>query len=134
MIFSDPRGRAYYAVMCLLSAAVMFLPRLYGPSAAGLALYAAHPYIAVLPLCLAGPFLCSLRGVPPIVSFFPPGLCFLMTPDYPGMAGTALVFLFVSLVSAEAGRERRARQGGEKTNHMKGLRKGAKRGGKKKKR
>ena len=133
MIFSDPRGRACYAGMCLLSAAGIFLPRLYGPTEAGLALYAAHPYIEVLPLCLAGPFLCSLWGVPPIVSFFPPGLCFLLTPDYPGMAGTALVFLLVSLVSAEAGREWRARKGGgEKTDHMKGLRKGGKRGGGKK--
>ena len=94
MIFSDPRGRACYAGMCLLSAAGIFLPRLYGPTEAGLALYAAHPYIAVLPLCLAGPFLCSLWGVPPIVSFFPPGLCFLLAPLEPLVLFPVLAWVY----------------------------------------
>ena len=133
---SSSRGWALYGGMCLLSAAGMFLPRLYDSAGEGLVLYAAHPCVLVLPMCLIGPCLCSRMGVPPIVSFFPPGLCFLLSPDYPGMAGWALLFLFLSLVSAEAGREWAARRrGSEQQKNEKGFRKGGQRGnGKKQKR
>ncbi len=127
MIFSGKNGGwAVWGVMCLLSLAGFFLPYAYeSMDSAGLLLYALHPWAWVLPLCLAGPFLASLKGVAPIAAFFPPGLCFLMCPKYPGAAGRALLFLLLSLAAAEAGRETAAR----KQKNTKGIRKGAERFG-----
>ena len=127
MIFSGKNeGWAVWGGVCLLSAAGFLLPYAYERmDSAGLVMYVLHPWVWVLPLSLAGPFLASLKGVPPIVSFFPPGLCFLMCPKYPGMTGRALVFLLLSLAAAEAGREAAAR----KDKNAKGIRKGAERGG-----
>lgn len=126
MIFSGKNGGwAAWGVMCMLSAAGIFLPYAYeNTDSAGLLLYVLHPWVWVLPLALAGPFLTSMKGVPPLIAFFPPGFCFLLCPKYPGMAGRALIFLLLSLAAAEAGRETAAR----KEKNTKGIPKGAKRG------
>ena len=127
MIFSGKNGGwGVWGIICLLSAAGFFLPYAYERmDSAGLLLYVLHPWVWMLPLGLAGPFLASLKGVPPLIAFFPPGLCFLMCPKYPGMAGQALVLLLLSLAAAEAGREAAAR----KQKNTKGIRKSAERGG-----
>ncbi len=104
-------GWAVFGTVCLLSAAGFFLPFAYERmDSAGLLLYALHPWVWTLPLALAGPFLASARGVPPIVSFSPPGLSLLLCPAFPGAAGQALIFLLLSLAAAEAGREWAARK------------------------
>ncbi len=99
-------GRRVFAAVCILSLAGALLPGAYDAAgSAGEVMYVLHPYLWVLPLCVAGPFLSALGGIAPLIAFFPPGLCFLLCPYYPGAAGTALLFLLLSLFSAEAGRE-----------------------------
>ncbi len=125
--FGLSSGTAAFAATCLASLAGVFLPEAYDRmGSAGTVLYVLHPWLWVLPLALAGPFLSSWGGVPPLISFFPPGLSLLLSPRYPGMAGRALFFLLLSLLSAEAGREGAAR----KNKNGKGIRKGARGNGK----
>ncbi len=113
-----PGPWAAFGLLCLVSVGAACLPLsfrgLEGDAAALLA--AVYPWLAVLPIALLGPFLAAKNGVPPIAAFFPPGLCFLLDPFYPGKASFACVLLLLSLAAACAGQEweRRRRGSGRK--------------------
>ncbi|MBQ8136337.1 MAG: hypothetical protein IJ174_02795 [Clostridia bacterium] len=99
--FRHPKAVAF-CLLVFLSALLQCLPLLYGDSDLGLLLYALHPWAITLPFALVSSFFVS-RVLNPLAAFFPPGLCFLLSPLYPGFAGAGLVILLLSLFSAEAG-------------------------------
>ena len=103
-----------FGLLCLASVLAQALQMVYGilEGDASALCAALHPYLT---LCLAGvgPFLASKGGVPAMLAFFPPGLCFLLSPVYPSGAAFSCGMLALSLVCAVAGEEYAKRRRGK---------------------
>ena len=110
------RPGIWFGLLCLVSVLTQALPLAYGAlegDAAAL-LAALHPFVTLLP-ALLGPFLAARNGVPALLAFFPPGLCFLLSPVYPAGAAFGGGMLLLSLASAAAGEELARRKSARET-------------------